>query len=151
MSAVERAAVDQVGPSGGSGNHGGVSLGVAFLSMVLGPGSREQLGEARHRPAGGELEQDVLQVVPRIDAGHQAVGDDGVDDGSALAAGFTAREQVGLAPDSKSQVILPISSFGLWSNTPGTPHEASKSRSSTARNEPARRFSSARSRTVRAL
>jgi hypothetical protein len=73
MRANQPVADSEVGPSVGSGVGGGVTVGLALLSMLLSPSLRQQLGQARHRPAAGELAQHVLQVVPGIDSSHQTV------------------------------------------------------------------------------
>ena len=90
-----------------SGRRNG-SVGVWLLSaLVREPGGGEQLGDPAVRPAGGDLAEDVAQVLERRRVGKITGDDERLQDRQALAALVAACEQK-ILPSNRSTALLTL-------------------------------------------
>ena|ERR1700722_7909231 len=134
--------------------HGEVAEGQLELAGIqAGACGGPVAGRELEVPVGGPVSQDadkVAEVELGVEPVELARADQREEVGGGLGVVVAADEEPSVSTDGKPRVILPVSRFAPRSTTRGTQPEAARSRSTTARSAAAKRFSCARSPTMRA-
>ncbi len=91
----------------------------------------DRRGERDRAGVGNGAQRGFLEIRTRVDSGQLGALDQRVEQRGDKRAAFGARAVVDFAPDGRTSLILPMSSFERVSTTGGTPRSAPMSRFST--------------------